>query len=173
MLNIMTMTNYHLKLRHEYHYHCICTCKIFCLEGRMNCPFWRIHCLVLRIHCLVWRIHCLVSAESAVGLSGDVTLPIPTDVMRQTVPPAGNTFSVVRLSESYAETLAPHGYWSMQFYLPDDAYLQWNSTIPRAASLAVYGRRNALPTHTHFDVHQVLRGYSRRHRRTSGVSREG
>ncbi|XP_037071151.1 proteoglycan 4-like [Pollicipes pollicipes] len=99
--------------------------------------------------------------------------PVPVivvqDVQRKTVPPAGSTFSVVRLSESYAETLSPHGYWSMQFYLPDDAYVQWNSTVPRGASLAVYGRRNALPTHTQYDVHHLLRGYSRRYRRMSGL----
>ena len=77
---------------------------------------------------------------------------------------------VVRLDESYAKTLSPHGYWSMQFFLPDDAYLQWNSTVPRGANLAVYGRRNALPTHTQYDVHHLLRGFSRRARRTSGVS---
>ena len=97
-------------------------------------------------------------------------LAVLTDVRRKTVPPAGSTFSVVRLDESYAETLSPHGYWSMQFYLPDDAYLKWESTVPRGASLAVYGRRNALPTHTQYDVHHLLRGYSRRLRRTSGVS---
>ena len=90
--------------------------------------------------------------------------------MRETIPPADNTFAVVRLDESYAKTLSPHGYWSMQFFLPDDAYLQWNSTVPRGANLAVYGRRNALPTHTQYDVHHLLRGFSRRSRRTSGVS---
>ncbi|XP_043193937.1 teneurin-m-like isoform X3 [Amphibalanus amphitrite] len=105
-----------------------------------------------------------------------VTFPPPVpiivveDVRRKTVPPAGSTFSVVRLDESYAETLSPHGYWSMQFYLPDDAYLQWGSTVPRGASLAVYGRRNALPTHTQYDVHHLLRGYSRGLSRTSGQS---
>ncbi|KAF0298673.1 Teneurin-m [Amphibalanus amphitrite] len=113
---------------------------------------------------------CVRPSTVTVTFPPPVPIIVVEDVRRKTVPPAGSTFSVVRLDESYAETLSPHGYWSMQFYLPDDAYLQWGSTVPRGASLAVYGRRNALPTHTQYDVHHLLRGYSRRLGRTSGQS---
>ena len=42
-------------------------------------------------------------------------------------------------------------------------------SIPRGASVGIYGRRNALPTHTSYDFIQVLSGY----KITAAASRQG
>lgn len=38
--------------------------------------------------------------------------------------------------------------------------MKFDYSIPRGASIGVYGRRNALPTHTQYHFKEVLSGFS-------------
>lgn len=46
----------------------------------------------------------------------------------------------------------------MQFYQNEAAYVKFDYNIPRGASIGVYARRNALPTHTQYHFKEVLSG---------------
>ena len=65
----------------------------------------------------------------------------------------------------------------MQFYQTESAYVRFDVGIPRGASVGIYGRRNALPTHTSYDFLQVFSGYKiktplqQRPSRSSAVSK--
>ena len=48
----------------------------------------------------------------------------------------------------------------MQFYQSEAAYVKFDYTIPRGASIGVYSRRNALPTHTQYHYKEVLSGFA-------------
>jgi hypothetical protein len=58
----------------------------------------------------------------------------------------------------------------MQFYQSEAAYVRFDYSIPRGASIGVYARRNALPTHTQYDLLEVLSGFKARTTRASHVS---
>ena len=58
----------------------------------------------------------------------------------------------------------------MQFYQSEPAYVKFDYSIPRGASIGVYGRRNALPTHTQYHFKEVLSGFSARTQRATHVS---
>lgn len=58
----------------------------------------------------------------------------------------------------------------MQFFQSDAAYVKFDYSIPRGASVGVYARRNALPTHTQYDKIEVLSGFKGRTKRSSHVS---
>lgn len=58
----------------------------------------------------------------------------------------------------------------MQFYLAEQAYIKFDYNIPRGASIGVYGRRNALPTHTQYHFKEVLSGFNARTTRSTHVS---
>lgn len=58
----------------------------------------------------------------------------------------------------------------MQFYQSEAAYVKFDYNIPRGANIAVYARRNALPTHTQYHILEVLSGYKVRTTRASHVS---
>lgn len=58
----------------------------------------------------------------------------------------------------------------MQFYQSEAAYIKFDYNIPRGASIGVYARRNALPTHTQYDFVEVLSGFKARTTRASTVS---
>lgn len=58
----------------------------------------------------------------------------------------------------------------MQFYQSEAAYVRFDYNIPRGASIGVYARRNALPTHTQYDLLEVLSGFKARTTRASHVS---
>lgn len=59
----------------------------------------------------------------------------------------------------------------MQFYQSEPAYVKFDYTIPRGASIGVYARRNALPTHTQYHFKEVLSGFNvRTTRATTHVS---
>jgi len=57
----------------------------------------------------------------------------------------------------------------MQFYQSEAAYIKFDYNIPRGASIGVYARRNALPTHTQYDFIEVLSGFKARTTRASAV----
>ena len=56
------------------------------------------------------------------------------------------------------ETLPPYGYWNVQFYQPARGFVTFDLDVPRGASVGVYARRNALPTHTNYDIMEVVKG---------------
>lgn len=58
----------------------------------------------------------------------------------------------------------------MQFYQSQAAYVTFDYTIPRGASVGVYARRNALPTHTQYHILEVLSGFKARTTRAAHVS---
>ena len=59
-----------------------------------------------------------------------------------------------RLSQS----IPAYGYWNVQFYQMEAAYVHFDLWLPRGASLGFYARRNALPTHTNYDLMEVIKG---------------
>ena len=65
-------------------------------------------------------------------------------------------FNISRLSH----TLPAYGYWNVQFYQMEAAYVHFDLWLPRGASLGFYARRNALPTHTNYDLMEVIKGAS-------------
>ncbi|XP_045128078.1 teneurin-m-like isoform X4 [Portunus trituberculatus] len=77
----------------------------------------------------------------------------------KTIPPDGTTFKMMELGQQLSGVIPPYGYWNMQFYQSESAYVKFEVSIPRGSSIGVYGRRNALPTHTSYDFLQVLSGY--------------
>ncbi|XP_020281909.1 teneurin-m isoform X3 [Pseudomyrmex gracilis] len=85
-------------------------------------------------------------------------------------PPDGTTFAQVGLGQKLSKEIPPYGYWNMQFYQSEAAYVRFDYSIPRGASIGVYGRRNALPTHTQYDLLEVLSGFKARTTRASHVS---
>lgn len=60
----------------------------------------------------------------------------------------------------------------MQFYQSEPAYVKFDYGIPRGASIGVYARRNALPTHTQYHFKEVLSGFNARQTRAAHVSTE-
>lgn len=85
-------------------------------------------------------------------------------------PPDGTTFAQVSLGQRLNKKISPYGYWNMQFYQSEPAYVRFDYNIPRGASIGVYARRNALPTHTQYDLLEVLSGFKARTTRASYVS---
>ena len=42
--------------------------------------------------------------------------------------------------------------------LQDAAFVRFEVSVPRGISLGLYARRNALPTHTHYNLMEVVTG---------------
>jgi hypothetical protein len=76
----------------------------------------------------------------------------------------------VSLGQQLSRDIPQYGYWNMQFYQSEAAYVKFDYSIPRGASIGVYARRNALPTHTQYDFIEVLSGFKARTTRASSVS---
>ncbi|KZC14038.1 Teneurin-2 [Dufourea novaeangliae] len=85
-------------------------------------------------------------------------------------PPDGTTFAQVGLGQKLSKEIPPYSYWNMQFYQSEAAYVRFDYNIPRGASIGVYARRNALPTHTQYDLLEVLSGFKARTTRASHPS---
>ncbi|XP_065347700.1 teneurin-m isoform X4 [Cloeon dipterum] len=98
------------------------------------------------------------------GAGGGKTFPA------RTFPPDGTTFSLIQLGQKLSQTIPQYGYWNMQFYRPEAAYVKFDYNIPRGASIGVFARRNALPTHTQYDFIEVLSGFKARTTRASATS---
>ncbi|XP_071453131.1 teneurin-m isoform X1 [Hetaerina americana] len=88
----------------------------------------------------------------------------------RTFPPDGTTFSQISLGQKLSKEVPPYGYWNMQFYQSEAAYVKFDYNIPRGASIGVYARRNALPTHTQYDLLEVLSGFKARNKRGSSAN---
>ncbi|XP_063992271.1 teneurin-m isoform X2 [Diachasmimorpha longicaudata] len=85
-------------------------------------------------------------------------------------PPDGTTFAQVSLGQRLGKEIPAYSYWNMQFYQSEAAYVRFDYNIPRGASIGVYARRNALPTHTQYDLLEVLSGFKARTTRASHPS---
>ncbi|XP_055907187.1 teneurin-m isoform X3 [Eupeodes corollae] len=85
-------------------------------------------------------------------------------------PPDGTTFGQITLGQKLTKEIQPYSYWNMQFYQSEPAYVKFDYSIPRGASIGVYGRRNALPTHTQYHFKEVLSGFSARTQRATHLS---
>ena len=70
-----------------------------------------------------------------------------------------------RLSQS----IPAYGYWNVQFYQMEAAYVHFDLWLPRGASLGFYARRNALPTHTNYDLMEVIKGTSNNERNARSI----
>lgn len=68
-----------------------------------------------------------------------------------------------------SKQIPPYSYWNMQFYQSEPAYVKFDYNIPRGASIGVYARRNALPTHTQYHFKEVLSGFNARPVRSSST----
>ncbi|XP_060530352.1 teneurin-m isoform X2 [Cylas formicarius] len=91
----------------------------------------------------------------------------PRTFPAQSFPPDGTTFSQIALGQRLSKEIPPYGYWNMQFYQSEAAYVKFDYSIPRGASIGVYARRNALPTHTQYHILEVLSGFKARTTRAS------
>ncbi|XP_044730762.1 teneurin-m isoform X2 [Chrysoperla carnea] len=85
-------------------------------------------------------------------------------------PPDGTTFAQIALGQRLSKEIPPYSYWNMQFYQSEAAYVKFDYNIPRGASIGVYARRNALPTHTQYHILEVLSGFKARTTRASHPS---
>ncbi|XP_054085510.1 teneurin-m isoform X2 [Zeugodacus cucurbitae] len=113
-----------------------------------------------------------VSVDDHVVVAGDGSKIACPDVMpililegartfpARSFPPDGTTFGQITLGQKLTKEIQPYSYWNMQFYQSEPAYVKFDYTIPRGASIGVYGRRNALPTHTQYHFKEVLSGFS-------------
>lgn len=90
----------------------------------------------------------------------------------QTFPPDGTTFIQIKLGEKLSKEIPPYSYWNVQFYQSEASYVKFDYMIPRGASIGVYARRNALPTHTQYHFLEVLSGFKARTTRASHVSQD-
>ena len=108
--------------------------------------------------------NCLCRLILLFSCVGAKTVPM------RTFPPDGTTFAQVQLGQRLSQEIPAYGYWNMQFYQSRPAFVSFDWNIPRGASIGVYARRNALPTHTHYDILEVLSGFKPRQTRSSHVS---
>ncbi|XP_055317051.1 teneurin-m isoform X2 [Sitodiplosis mosellana] len=112
---------------------------------------------------------CNQDIPSILILEGARTFPA------RSFPPDGTTFSQITLGQKLSKQIQPYSYWNMQFYQSEPAYVKFDYNIPRGASIGVYARRNALPTHTQYHFKEVLSGINARTTRSThqpSVSRE-
>ncbi|XP_035708479.1 teneurin-m isoform X4 [Folsomia candida] len=89
-------------------------------------------------------------------------------------PPDGTSFGQITIPTRLSHVVGPYSYWNMQFYQGEGAYVNWELSVARGASIGFYARRNALPSHTHYDFMEILRGFKTRTTRSSppSVSKE-
>lgn len=86
--------------------------------------------------------------------------PASSSVPRN-LPPDGTSFKQISLSSSrtHEAAIPAYGYWNVQFYQGDAGYVDFRLEVPRGASLGLYARKNALPTHTNYDIMEVVKGF--------------
>lgn len=111
-------------------------------------------CCVLEFHSDTSSYQCLCKKITNIKHIGARTFPA------RSFPPDGTTFGQITLGQKLTKEIQPYSYWNMQFYQSEPAYVKFDYTIPRGASIGVYGRRNALPTHTQYHFKEVLSGFS-------------
>lgn len=82
-------------------------------------------------------------------------------------PPDGTTFKQIEFSQKISHEIEGYGYLNLQFYQSQNSYVKFEYNIPRGSSIAVYIRRNALPTHTQYHILDILKGFKIRNTRAS------
>uniref|UniRef100_A0A8D8UYU9 Tenascin-like protein n=1 Tax=Cacopsylla melanoneura TaxID=428564 RepID=A0A8D8UYU9_9HEMI len=82
-------------------------------------------------------------------------------------PPDGTTFKQIEFSQKLSHEIEGYGYLNLQFYQSQNSYVRFEYNIPRGSSIAVYIRRNALPTHTQYHILDILKGFKIRTTRAS------
>uniref|UniRef100_A0A8D8RGM7 Tenascin-like protein n=2 Tax=Cacopsylla melanoneura TaxID=428564 RepID=A0A8D8RGM7_9HEMI len=95
--------------------------------------------------------------NSGVGSSGPA----------RSFPPDGTTFKQIEFSQKLSHEIEGYGYLNLQFYQSQNSYVRFEYNIPRGSSIAVYIRRNALPTHTQYHILDILKGFKIRTTRAS------
>ncbi|XP_022650380.1 teneurin-m-like isoform X4 [Varroa destructor] len=85
----------------------------------------------------------------------------PDTLPTKTVPPATvDSFTELSVGHRHSHTIFAYGHWNVQFVQSEAALVKFNYTLPSTASLAVYGRRNSVPTHTRYDFSEILNARS-------------
>lgn len=51
--------------------------------------------------------------------------------------------------------------------LQEASYVTFDLSVPRGTSFGLYARRNALPTHTHYNFMEVITGLREQNQRTT------
>ena len=74
------------------------------------------------------------------------------------MPPDGTTFNQISLGDRLVQELPAYGYWNVQFYQMEPGFVNFQLGLPRGSSLGFYARRNALPTHTNYDLMKIVKG---------------
>ena len=83
----------------------------------------------------------------------------------RSLPPDGTSFKQIELGpKKLTQVIPAYGYWNVQFYQPEAGYVNFDLEVPRGASIGLYARRNALPTHTNYDIVEVVKGLPDEHR---------
>jgi hypothetical protein len=62
---------------------------------------------------------------------------------------------------------------SLSNFGQESSYLTFDLWLPRGASFGFYARRNALPTHTHYNIMEVITGYKKDRTTRSTVGDSG
>ncbi len=76
----------------------------------------------------------------------------------------------ISLGKRLDQTLPAYGYWNVQFYQTEASFINFDLKLPKGASLGFYARRNALPTHTNYDLMEVVKGVEEKSRTTRAIS---
>jgi len=84
---------------------------------------------------------------------------LPEKFNTRNFPPDGTTFQQIVLGQKLAVTIPPFGYLNVQFFHQDASYVTFDLHVPRGTSFGLYARRNALPTHTHYNFMEVITGF--------------
>lgn len=56
---------------------------------------------------------------------------------------------------------------ALQFHQSQASYVELRLEVSRGASIGLYARKNAIPSHTKYDLHHVLSGFALRQTRQS------
>ncbi|XP_049291097.1 teneurin-m isoform X2 [Anopheles funestus] len=111
-----------------------------------------------------------IASTTSAAQCPEVTPPPILILEARSFPPDGTTFSQITLGQRLSKEIPPYSYWNMQFYQSEPAYVKFDYSIPRGASIGVYARRNALPTHTQYHFKEVLSGFNARQTRATHPS---
>ena len=108
---------------------------------------------------------CAVVTDGDDSTASEAMLGIEDNVAGtpRNLPPDGTTFNQISLSEddegsSMSPAIPAYGYWNVQFSQRDAGYVEIDLDLPRGSSIGVYARKNALPTHTNYDIMEVVKG---------------
>ncbi|XP_028969053.1 teneurin-m [Galendromus occidentalis] len=84
----------------------------------------------------------------------------PETLPTKTVPPISESFAELAMGRRHTNTIYAYGHWNVQFQQNEAALVKFNYSLPSTASIAVYGRRNSVPTHTRYDFFEILNARS-------------